>query len=332
MNVTVLGAGSWGTTLALVLRDNGHSVRLWSFSKEQCEVMRDKRENPEFLPGIPIPPDIEIVDDIEISCARRDMIVAAVPSQHLRSVIQRIAHLELAHTIICNVAKGIENGSLMTMSEVLLDVLMHERKENLAILSGPSHAEEVSKKIPTMVVASSFQMRTAKVVQEAFMTDYFRVYVNDDIRGVELGGAIKNVIAIAAGMSDGAGFGDNTKAAMMTRGIYEITRLGAKMGAHPITFAGLSGMGDLIVTCMSRHSRNRFVGEEIGKGRSVHEVLSEMVMVAEGVPSAKSVHQLAMKHRVEMPLASEVYQVLFEGKDGRQAIMDVMLRDAKGER
>jgi glycerol-3-phosphate dehydrogenase (NAD(P)+) len=332
MNVTVLGAGSWGTTLALVLRDNGHAVRLWSFSKDQCEVMREKRENPEFLPGIPIPPDVEIVDDVESSCERRDMIVTAVPSQHLRSVIQRIAHLELTHTIICNVAKGIENGSLMTMSEVLLDVLMHERKENLAILSGPSHAEEVSKKIPTMVVSASFQMRTAKTVQDAFMTDYFRVYVNEDIRGVELGGAIKNVIAIAAGMSDGAGFGDNTKAAMMTRGIYEITRLGAKMGAHPITFAGLSGMGDLIVTCMSRHSRNRFVGEEIGKGRSVHEIMSDMVMVAEGVPSAKSVHQLAMKHRVEMPLASEVYQVLFEGKDGRQAIMDVMLRDAKGER
>jgi glycerol-3-phosphate dehydrogenase (NAD(P)+) len=332
MNVTVLGAGSWGTTLALVLCDNGHSVRLWSFSKEQCDVMREKRENPEFLPGVLIPRSIEIVDDVESSCTNRDMIVAAVPSQHLRSILQRIAHLDLTKTIICNVAKGIENGSLMTMSEVLLDVLMHERQENLAILSGPSHAEEVSKKIPTMVVAASFQMRTAKMVQEAFMTDYFRVYTNEDIRGVELGGAIKNVIAIAAGMSDGAGFGDNTKAAMMTRGIYEIARLGSSMGAHPITFAGLSGMGDLIVTCMSRHSRNRFVGEEIGKGRNIHDVLSEMVMVAEGVPSAKSVHQLALKHHIEMPLASEVYQVLYEGKDGRQAILDVMLRDAKGER
>ncbi len=332
MNVTVLGAGSWGTTLALVLHDNGHMVRLWSYSKDQAAVMRSARENSEFLAGIPLPPDIEIVEDIESSCEQRDMIVAAVPSQHLRSILQRIAHLDLTQTVICNVAKGIENGSLMTMSEVLIDVLMHERKENLAILSGPSHAEEVSKKIPTMVVAASFQHRNAKFVQEAFMTDYFRVYVNEDIRGVELGGAIKNVIAIAAGMSDGAGFGDNTKAAMMTRGIYEITRLGAKMGAHPITFAGLSGMGDLIVTCMSRHSRNRFVGEEIGKGRKVRDVLNDMIMVAEGVPTAKSVHQLAIKHKIDMPLASEVYQVLYEGKDASQAILDVMMRDARAER
>jgi len=332
MKVTVLGAGSWGTTLSLVLFDNRHEVNLWTYSTDQADLMRKKRENPSFLPGIPIPPEINILTDVEEASEGRDMIVAAVPSQHLRSVLQKIAHLDLTHTVICNVAKGIENGSLMTMSEVLLDVLMHERRENLAILSGPSHAEEVSKKIPTMVVSASFQMKTAKLVQEAFMTDYFRVYVNEDIRGVELGGAIKNVIAIGAGLSDGAGFGDNTKAAIMTRGIYEITRLGAKMGAHPITFAGLSGMGDLIVTCMSRHSRNRYVGEEIGKGRNVHEVLSDMIMVAEGVPTAKSVHQLAEKHRVEMPMALEVYKVLYEAKDARQATLDLMLRDAKGER
>jgi glycerol-3-phosphate dehydrogenase (NAD(P)+) len=332
MKVTVLVAGSWGTTLALVLLDNRHDVNLWTYNKDQAEAMRASRQNPDFLPGVTLPDSLEISTDIVPACTGRDMIVAAVPSQHLRSVIERIAHLELKNTIICNVAKGIENGSFMTMSEVLLDVLMHERKENLAILSGPSHAEEVSVRIPTMVVAASFQHKTSKIVQEAFMTDYFRVYVNEDIRGVELGGAIKNVIAIAAGMSDGAGFGDNTKAAMMTRGIYEITRLGVKMGAHPITFAGLSGMGDLIVTCMSRHSRNRYVGEEIGKGRRVQDVLNEMVMVAEGVATAKSVHQLAQKHRVEMPLASEVYQVLFGGKDARQAILDVMMRDAKGER
>ena len=285
----------------------------------------------EFLPGISLPPEIEITTDIETSCQERDMIVAAVPSQFLRSVLQRIAHLDLEHTIICNVAKGIENGSLMTMSEVLLDVLMHERKENIAILSGPSHAEEVSLKIPTMVVSASFKMKTAKMVQEAFMTNYFRVYVNEDIRGVELGGAIKNVIAIAAGLSDGAGFGDNTKAAIMTRGIYEITRLGAKMGAQPITFAGLSGMGDLIVTCMSRHSRNRYVGEEVGKGCSVADILGGMVMVAEGVPTAKSVHQLAHKHHIEMPMAEEVYRVLFEDKNPRQATLDLMGRDTRSE-
>jgi glycerol-3-phosphate dehydrogenase (NAD(P)+) len=331
MKITVLGAGSWGTTLALVLHDNYHEVNLWTFDTTQADYLREKHENIEFLPGISLPPEIQITTDIEESCQGRDMIVAAVPSQFLRSVLQRIAHLDLEHTIICNVAKGIENGSLMTMSEVLLDVLMHERRENLAILSGPSHAEEVSLKIPTMVVSASFKMKTAKMVQEAFMTDYFRVYVNEDIRGVELGGAIKNVIAIAAGLSDGAGFGDNTKAAIMTRGIYEITRLGAKMGAQPITFAGLSGMGDLIVTCMSRHSRNRHVGEEVGRGTSVADVLGGMVMVAEGVPTAKSVHQLAQKHHIEMPMAEEVYRVLFEDKNPRQATLDLMGRDTRSE-
>ncbi len=331
MKVTVLGAGSWGTTLALVLHDNHHSVELWTFDNEQAESIREHQENKQFLAGIKLPPEITVSTDIEKSCHSKDMVVAAVPSQFLRSVLQHIAHLDLENTVICNVAKGIENGSLMTMSEVLLDVLMHERKENLAILSGPSHAVEVCKKIPTMVVSASFTMKTARKVQEAFISDYFRVYVNEDIRGVELGGAIKNVIAIGAGLSDGAGFGYNTKAAIMTRGIYEITRLGAKMGAQPITFAGLSGMGDLIVTCMSQYSRNRFVGEEIGKGRNVSDVLSEMSMVAEGVPTAKSVHMLAQKHHVEMPMAEEVYKVLYEGKNARQATMDLMLRDTRGE-
>jgi glycerol-3-phosphate dehydrogenase (NAD(P)+) len=331
MKITVLGAGSWGTTLALVLHDNHHTVNLWTFDNEQAESLREKHENVQFLPGTNLPADIGITTDIEKACHEQDMIVAAVPSQFLRSVLQHIARLNLENTVICNVAKGIENGSLMTMSEVLLDVLMHERRENLAILSGPSHAEEVCKKIPTMVVSASFKMKTAKIVQEAFMTNYFRVYVNEDIRGVELGGAIKNLIAIAAGLSDGAGFGDNTKAAIMTRGIYEITRLGAKMGAQPITFAGLSGMGDLIVTCMSHHSRNRFVGEEIGKGRNVSDVLSEMLMVAEGVPTAKSVHMLAQKHHIEMPMAEEVYKVLYEAKNARQATLDLMMRDTRAE-
>ncbi len=331
MKVTVLGAGSWGTTLALVLHDNKHDVTLWTYKPEHAELIRSKRENPTFLPGIAIPPEIKITTDIEIASFNRDMIVAAVPSQFLRSVIQKIAHLNLEKTVICNVAKGIENNTLMTMSEVLLDVLQHERKENLAILSGPSHAEEVSLKIPTAVVSASFKLKTAKIVQDAFMTPYFRIYVNEDIRGVELGGAIKNVIAIAAGMSDGAGFGDNTKAAIMTRGVYEVTRLGVKMGAQPRTFAGLSGIGDLIVTCMSRHSRNRHVGEEIGRGRPLEEVVNEMVMVAEGVATTKSVHQLTEKHETEVPIVTEVYKVLYQGKEPRQAMFDLMTRDAKGE-
>jgi glycerol-3-phosphate dehydrogenase (NAD(P)+) len=331
MNVTVLGAGSWGTTLALVLVEKGHQVTLWTYKEAQADKMRAARVNEAFLPGVPLPPLLQIATDVEASCTGRDMIVAAVPAQFLRSVLEKFRHVDLANTVICNVAKGIEADSLMTMSEVLIDVLEHERKENLAILSGPSHAEEVCRKIPTAVVASSFRHKTAKIVQDAFMTPYFRVYVNDDIRGVELGGAIKNVIAIAAGISDGAGFGDNTKAAIMTRGVYEITRLGVKMGAQPITFAGLSGIGDLIVTCMSRHSRNRHVGEQIGRGRKLDDILKEMVMVAEGVATSKAIHELAKKHHVDMPMAYEVYHVLFEGKDPTQATYDLMTRDAKAE-
>ncbi|MGA3244738.1 MAG: NAD(P)H-dependent glycerol-3-phosphate dehydrogenase [Bacteroidota bacterium] len=331
MKVSVLGAGSWGTTLALVLLGNGHDVTLWCYTQDQVDLMREKRENPEFLSGVPLPPNLKFSSDIEASSEKRDMIVMAVPSQYLRSVIQKIAHLDLERTVICNVAKGIENSTLMTMSEVLIDVLKHERKENLAILSGPSHAEEVSRQIPTAIVAASFKEKTSKIVQDAFTTNYFRVYVNDDIRGVELGGSLKNVIAVAAGISDGAGFGDNTKAAIMTRGIYEITRLGVKLGAQPRTFAGLSGMGDLIVTCMSHHSRNRYLGEQIGKGRKLKEVLDEMTMVAEGVATARSVRDLEKKYDIDLPIMTEVHQVLFEDKDPQLATIDLMTRHSKGE-
>jgi glycerol-3-phosphate dehydrogenase (NAD(P)+) len=331
MKITVLGAGSWGTTLALVLLGNGHDVTLWCYTQDQVDSMREMHENPEFLPGVPLPPNLKFSSDIEASSARRDMIVMAVPSQYLRSVIQKIAHLELERTVICNVAKGIENSTLMTMSEVVIDVLKHESKENLAILSGPSLAGEVSRQIPTAVVAASFKGRTSKIVQDAFTTNYFRVYVNEDIRGVELGGSLKNVIAVAAGISDGAGFGDNTKAAIMTRGIYEITRLGVKLGAQPRTFAGLSGMGDLIVTCMSHHSRNRYLGEQIGKGRKLKDVLGEMVMVAEGVATARSVRDLEKKYDIDLPIMTEVHQVLFEDKDPQKATTDLMTRHSKGE-
>jgi len=331
MKTTVLGAGSWGTTLGLVLLENGHDVNLWTYKAAQAEWMVEKRENPDFLPGIFLPPQLDIMTDLERASADRDLIVAAVPSQFLRSVIEQIADLDLEKTIICNVAKGIENTTLMTMSEVLLDVLKHEKKENIAILSGPSHAEEVCRKMPTAIVSSAYRMKAAKIVQEAFMTPYFRVYVNEDIRGVELGGAIKNIIAIGAGISDGAGFGDNTKAAIMTRGVYEVTRLGVKMGAQPRTFAGLSGIGDLIVTCMSRHSRNRHVGEQIGKGRSLDVILKEMLMVAEGVASTRSVRDLAKKNHVEMPIVEAVYGMLFEGMDPHKAMSELMTRDAKGE-
>lgn len=331
MRIAVLGAGSWGTTLAIVLSENKHDVSLWTYRPEQAAMMKETLENPAFLPGIKIPQQICILTDIEEAAYKKDMIVSAVPSQFLRSVIQQIAHHELSETIIVNVAKGIENHSLMTMSEVMLDVLEHEKRANLAILSGPSHAEEVSRRMPTAVVSASFNLKTSKMVASAFGTPYFRVYVNDDIRGVELGGALKNVIAIGAGVVDGAGFGDNTKAAIITRGIAEMTRLGVKMGALPRTFAGLSGVGDLIVTCMSKHSRNRYVGQEVGKGRKLNDVLKEMVMVAEGVATCHSSVDLAKKHNIEMAIFTEVHKILFEGKDPHQATEDLMSREVKGE-
>jgi glycerol-3-phosphate dehydrogenase (NAD(P)+) len=331
MRIAVLGAGSWGTTLAILLSENNHDVSLWTYRPEQAALIIETRENPAFLPGIKIPKRISILTDIQEAAYKKDIIVSAVPSQFLRSVIQQIAHHELSQTIIVNVAKGIENHSLMTMSEVMLDVFEHEKKGNLAILSGPSHAEEVIQRMPTAVVSASFNMRTARIVAAAFSTPYFRVYINDDIRGVELGGALKNVIAVGAGVVDGAGFGDNTKAAIMTRGIAEMTRLGVKMGALPRTFAGLTGVGDLIVTCMSKHSRNRYVGEQVGKGRRLDDVLKEMVMVAEGVATCQSSVDLAKKHSIEMAIFSEVHKILYEGKNPHLATEDLMTREVKGE-
>ncbi len=331
MRISVLGAGSWGTTLAIVLCENFRDVTLWSYRADQIEEMRDGRTNKDYLPGITLPAHLKITHDVEEAASKKDLIVTAVPSQFLRNILKDIAHIDLKKTIIVNVAKGIENKTLMTMSEVMLDILEHEKKSNIAILSGPSHAEEVVKKIPTAVVSSSFSTRTAKIVAHTFNTPYFRVYVSDDIRGVELGGALKNVIAIGAGVVDGAGFGDNTKAAIITRGIAEMTRLGDKMGALPRTFSGLSGIGDLIVTCMSKHSRNRHVGEQLGRGRKLDAILGEMVMVAEGVATCRSAVDLAKKHHTEMAIFSEVYNIMFEGKEPHQATEALMSRTIKGE-
>jgi len=331
MKITVLGAGSWGTTLAILLAGNGHRVSLWTYREDQAQEIRETRQNASFLPGITVPEEVEVLTDIEQAVARREMIVAAIPSQFLRSVARQISNRDFKDTLFVNVAKGIENGTLMTMSEVLLDTLPTLKKENVCTLSGPSHAEEVSRKIPTAVVAACTSAQTARLVQSTFATPYLRLYINEDQRGVELGGSLKNVIAIGAGISDGAGFGDNTKAAIMTRGIAEISRLGVAMGARPQTFAGLSGVGDLIVTCMSRYSRNRYVGEQVGRGRKLEDVLKEMVMVAEGVQTTKSTRDLALRHRIEMPITNEVHAVLFEGKDPHTATEHLMSRDAKGE-
>jgi glycerol-3-phosphate dehydrogenase (NAD(P)+) len=331
MRIAVLGAGSWGTTLSILLANNSHQLTLWSYRESDAESIRTTRENPAFLPGIKIPDAVKATADLHEAVDDCEMLVSAVPSQYLRSVVTQLKGLSFEGCIVVNVAKGIENGTLMTMSEMLHDVLPQLKSIHIATLSGPSHAEEVSQKIPTTVVAASTDLNTSKMVQATFMTPYFRVYVSNDLRGVELGGSLKNVIAIAAGIVDGANLGDNTKAALMTRGIAEITRIGVKLGAQERTFSGLSGIGDLMVTCMSRHSRNRYVGVEIGKGRKLPDIISEMLMVAEGVDTTKSAKELAMKAGVEVPIVNEVYKMLFEGKDPHQACYDLMTRDPKGE-
>ncbi len=331
MRVAVLGAGSWGTTLAILLFHNTHRVTLWSHDADATEAMRNQHENSLFLPGVQIPSGLEVTGDIEYAADQAEILVTAVPTQFLRSALSPLRSKDLHEVVVVNVAKGIENGSLMTISEILFDVLPTLRSDHVATLSGPSFAEEVSRHIPTAVVAASTSLETSRLAQQTFITPYFRVYSSDDIRGVELGGSIKNVIAIGAGIADGAGFGDNTKAAIMTRATAELSRLGTLMGARPTTFAGLSGIGDLIATCMSKHSRNRHVGEEIGKGRRLGDVLSEMVMIAEGVATTQSVYNLEQKFNVELPIVNEVYQVLFEDKDPIIATSDLMTRDAKGE-
>lgn len=331
MNITVLGAGSWGTTLAVLLHSNAHQVILWSYDQKLTEKIREYHENTDFLPGIPIPTDIEVTSDLEYAVARPSIIVTAVPTQYLRQVLNNIRTLKFHNVLFVNVAKGIENDSLMTISQILQDVLPNITGKQIVTLSGPSFANEVSRQIPTAVVAASISKDAARETQNVFMTPYFRVYSSEDIRGVELAGSLKNVIAIGAGIADGAGFGDNTKAAIMTRATVEIARLGKLMGARPETFAGLSGIGDLIATCVSKHSRNRHVGEELGKGRSLNEILKEMVMVAEGVPTTRSVHDLSERFHVELPISNQVYQVLFDYKDPIIATSDLMTRDAKNE-
>jgi glycerol-3-phosphate dehydrogenase (NAD(P)+) len=331
MKISVLGAGGWGTTLAILLYYNGHDVTLWEFQKKYAKTLDKTRENKIFLPGVKIPNEIVITHDLEEASSNKNLLVLAVPSQFLRSVVKNLRPSVIKDVVFVNVAKGIENKSLMTMSQMLKDEIPSLDEGQIGVLSGPSHAEEVSRRIPTAVVAASKNHDTSKTIQSAFMTSYFRVYSSTDPLGVELGGSFKNVIAIGAGIIDGAKFGDNTKAAIMTRGVAEIARLGVALGAAPETFAGLSGMGDLIVTCMSRHSRNRYVGEQIGAGKKLKEVLKSMEMVAEGVETSRSASQLAEKYEVETPITNEVYKILFEDKDPVKATTDLMTRDMRME-
>ncbi|HGY55279.1 MAG TPA: NAD(P)H-dependent glycerol-3-phosphate dehydrogenase [Caldithrix abyssi] len=331
MRVAMIGAGSWGTALALVLNDNGHEVSCFTIDEDTVKDVRTKKENSKYLPGIAIPENILFSTDLSEVVHGADLIVNAVPSQVTRKALPDVVRFEEAKQAVwVTVSKGIENNTYLRISQVINEV-GGIPTDKIVALSGPSHAEEVGKKIPTAVVTASTNLESAKLVQNAFMTPYFRVYASDDVIGVELGGALKNIIALAAGICDGAGFGDNTKAALMTRGLVEIQRLGMKMGAKRETFSGLSGIGDLIVTCMSRHSRNRHVGEQIGKGRKLQEVLDEMVMVAEGVKTTLSAYELAQKYRVEMPITEQIYLTLFKDKSPHQAMIDLMTRESKVE-
>ncbi len=329
--VTVFGAGSWGTALALLLASNGHRVTLWARRPEVAAHIRRTRHNPTYLPNIELPCSVYVTADLEEAATGREVWVIATPAQAVRSLAEQLrcwAHPEL---IVVSVAKGLEIATRKTTTQVLGEVLSEVPREHIGVLYGPSHAEEVAAGMPTTVVASAPSCAVAEQIQALFMAPTFRVYVNPDLIGVEIAGSVKNVLALAAGMSDGVGFGDNAKAALITRGLAEMQRLGVRMGADPATFAGLAGIGDLVVTCMSRHSRNRYLGEQIGRGRTLEEVQQEMQMVAEGVPTTAAVYQLAQELDVEMPITEAVYQILFAGKKPHDAVRDLMTREAKYE-
>ncbi len=331
MNISVIGSGSWGTTLAILLARKNFDVTLWTHKEEYFTMMSERRENSKYLAGISFPSNLKISQNLDDAVNCKDVIVFGIPSQQLRSVLEKVQEQNFKNSILVNLAKGIETSSLKLMNEVILSVLKNCDKNLIATLSGPSHAEEVCLNIPTAVVSASFNIETAKQVQEIFITDKFRVYASSDIIGIEIGGSLKNIIAIGAGIIDGANFGDNTKAALITRSISEITRLGIFLGAKEKTFAGLSGLGDLFVTCTSKHSRNRYVGEQIGKGRKLDFILREMKMVAEGVYTTRSAYLLSQKCKIETPIINEMYAVLFDKKDAKEATYDLMKRIAKEE-
>jgi len=331
LNIAVLGAGSWGTTLALHLHALGHRITLWEFRPDAVARLHRDRENKEFLPGISLPADMAITSDLKEACTRKDVWLIVLPSHVVRSVVEQMAEFPLDNAIIVSATKGIENGTLYRMSEIFREVCPHWPPRKIAALSGPSLAREVCNRIPTSVVVASPALSTAQRAQHAFFSPALRVYASQDLIGVELAGALKNVIALAAGICDGLGYGNNTKGALLTRGLAEITRLGTALGGKRVTFAGLSGMGDLITTCNSPYSRNRSVGEQIGKGRKLQDILSGMVMVAEGVRTTQSAYDLSRRHNVPMPITEETYDVLFRDKDPENAVEHLMMRDLKVE-
>ena len=330
MNITVLGFGSWGGTVAQHLTTLDHNVIGWHpFPKEIAEMQSTGQHL--LISQLTISKDIQLTTDLQNSLRDAEIVVVATPSHVVRSIIGESAKHIKDDAIIVNLAKGVENDSLQTMSQVIAEAGCIDA-DRIVTLYGPSHAEEVALGMPTTLVSACEKSKTAKKVQHEFSSEKLRIYTNKDILGVELAGSLKNVIAIAAGICDGIGYGDNTKAALITRGLTEMTRLGVKMGARPETFFGLSGIGDLMATCLSKHSRNRYVGEELGKGRKLDEILAEMKMVAEGVKTAKSVVQLRDKYKVPMPIASAMESVLFHGEDPKDKVKELMTRDLKKEK
>lgn len=324
--IAILGSGSWGTALSLVLADNGHEVRVWGIIREQIEDINKNHKNETYLPGVTLPESVVGYLSLEEAMDGVDTIVLAVPTKAVREVCQQIVKLDPKPLTIVQVSKGIEPNSLKRISEMIEEEIPEKYLKSVVVLSGPSHAEEVSLRHPTTVVVTSKNMKEAERVQDLFMNKNFRVYTNPDIVGVELGGALKNIIALAAGISDGIGYGDNAKAALMTRGLTEIARLGTKMGAKPLTFSGLTGVGDLVVTCTSVHSRNWRAGNQLGKGKKLDEILENMGMVVEGVRTTKAAYQLSKKYNVKMPITEVLYNVLFNDLEPKVAVEMLMSR------
>ncbi len=328
MKIAVIGSGSWGTAVAVLLANKGYDVWLWSWIQEETDRLNQDRENREFLPGIKFPQNITCSHDAGACTENAELVVTAAPSPATRTTARTLApHIKDGQRMI-NISKGLEESTLKTLSEVYKEEIP---QAEISVMSGPSHAEEVSRSLPTTNVVASDTDETAKFIQDVFMNDNFRVYTSTDTLGVELGGALKNVIALCAGISDGLGYGDNTKAALMTRGMAEIVRLGTAMGAKAETFYGLSGMGDLIVTCTSMHSRNRRAGIMLGEGKSLSRTLEDVHMVVEGVNTAKAAYALAKKYNVSMPIVVEANEILFNGKNAKEAVISLMNRDKKAE-
>ncbi|WP_096188614.1 NAD(P)H-dependent glycerol-3-phosphate dehydrogenase [Evansella halocellulosilytica] len=329
--IAVIGSGSWGTALAIVLADNDHQVRIWGRSEEQINEINDLHQNQRYLPDAKLPETIKASTSINYVLEDADTIVLVIPTKAMREVLPQIKNHMTEEKLFVHASKGIEPGTHLRISEIIEEEIPSQLRSGVVVLSGPSHAEEVSLRQPTTVTASSVNIDKAKYVQDLFMTQHFRVYTNPDLIGVEIGGALKNIIAICSGLTNGLGYGDNAKAALMTRGLAEIGRLGMKLGANPITFAGLSGLGDLIVTCTSVHSRNWRAGNMIGQGMTVDNMLDEMGMVVEGIRTTKAAHELAKKLEVEMPITNGLYNVLFHGKAPQEAVTELMGRVKKHE-